>query len=215
MNILSYIIDNPNYILEKTLEHFYIFLFSWSIAVIVGISIGIFVTRPERKKAGRLILAITGATQSVPSIAVIALVFMFVGIGPTPALIALFLYSLVPIVFNTASGLINVSEKMKESARGMGMTSGQILRRVEIPVSIPAILSGIRSAATINIGAAAIAAAIGAGGLGEIIFMGLRMIDASMIFGGALPVALLAIIVDLLLELAENKFTSKGLQLSR
>lgn len=215
MNIFSYIIENPNYVLEKTFEHLYIFFFSWTAAVIAGILIGIFVTRPERQKVGRLVLVITGATQSVPSIAVIALVFLFVGIGAVPALIALFLYSLVPIVFNTASGLMNVPEKMKESARGMGMTSKQILGKVEIPVSLPAILSGVRSAATINIGTAAIAAAIGAGGLGEIIFMGLRMIDSSMIFGGALPVAFLAIIVDLLLELAENKFTSKGLQLSK
>ena len=215
MNIFSYVIDNPEYILEKTLEHLYIFFVSWSIAVVVGVSIGILVTRQSRKKMSNVILAVMGATQAVPSIAVIALVFMFVGIGATPALIALFLYSLVPVVFNTASGLINVPEKMKESARGMGMTSGQILRKIEIPISFPVILSGIRSAATINIATAAIAAAIGAGGLGEVIFIGLRLMDASMIFGGALPVTLLAIFIDLLLEITENKLPSKGLQLSR
>ena len=170
MEVLEYMVENSGYIMEKFLEHIFIFLASWSMAVVAGVAIGIFVTRPGHRRAGNLVLSITGATQAVPSIAVIALVFLFMGIGAPPAVVALFLYSLVPVVFNTASGLMNVSMKMKEAAKGMGMTNRQVLWKVEMPVTVPTMLSGIRSSATINIGTAAIAASIGAGGLGEIIF---------------------------------------------
>jgi osmoprotectant transport system permease protein len=128
---------------------------------------------------------------------------------------ALFIYSLVPVTFNTASGLMNVSPDMKEAAMGMGMTKNQILFKVELPTSIPAIASGIRTAAVINIGTAAIAAIIGAGGLGEIIFIGLRLMDVSRIFAGALPVAVLALVVDALLALLEKAIMSDGLKLSK
>lgn len=212
MEVFEYMFNNSGYILDKLLEHIVIFLVSWSMAVVVGIAIGVFVTRPGRRKIGRFVLTLTGATQSVPSIAVIALVFLFMGIGAAPAIIALFIYSLVPIVFNTASGLMGVSMKMKEAARGMGMTNTQILWKVEFPVTVPAILSGVRSSATINIGTAAIAASIGAGGLGEIIFTGLRMIDGAMIIAGAIPVTLLAIGVDIILSFSELALTSKGLR---
>jgi len=137
------------------------------------------------------------------------------GIGATPAIFALFLYSLVPIVFNTASGLLNVSMAMKEAAKGMGMTKNQVLFKVELPSSIPAIASGIRTAAVINIGTAAIAAIIGAGGLGEIIYIGLRLMDVSRIFAGALPVALLAIAVDYVLGVVQKAIMSEGLLLNK
>ncbi len=112
MEVLEYMVENSGYIMEKFLEHVFIFLASWSMAVVAGVAIGIFVTRPGHRRAGNLVLSITGATQAVPSIAVIALVFLFMGIGAPPAVVALFLYSLVPVVFNTASGLMNVSMKM-------------------------------------------------------------------------------------------------------
>ncbi len=212
MGVFEYMSRNSEYILEKLMEHIFLFLASWSIAVVVGIAIGVLVTRPGKRKIGRVVLAVTGATQAVPSIAVIALVFLFMGIGATPAVFALFLYSLVPIVFNTASGLMSVSPKMKEAAKGMGMKDRQILWKVEFPVTIPTMLSGIRSSATINIGTAAIAASIGAGGLGEIIFTGLRMSRGPMIIAGAIPVTILAITVDIVLGLSEKAITSKGLR---
>lgn len=215
MELFSYFFENIPYILEKTWQHFYLFLISWSIAVVTGIFIGIISTRPGKEKIGRGVLAVTGATQAVPSTAVIALVFIFMGIGALPAMFALFIYSLVPVTFNTASGLMNVSPDMKEAAMGMGMTKNQILFKVELPTSIPAIASGIRTAAVINIGTAAIAAIIGAGGLGEIIFIGLRLMDVSRIFAGALPVAVLALVVDALLALLEKAIMSDGLKLSK
>jgi len=213
MEVLEYMFENSGYIMERLLEHIFIFLTSWSMAVVAGVAIAIFVTRPGHRKAGKLVLSITGATQAVPSIAVIALVFLFMGIGAAPAVVALFLYSLVPVVFNTASGLMNVSMMMKEAAKGMGMTNRQILWKVEMPVTVPTMLSGIRSSATINIGTAAIAASIGAGGLGEIIFTGLRMTRGPMIIAGAIPVTILAIAVDIILGFSEKALTSKGLKI--
>ena len=212
MNLFGYFSGNMGYIGQKFAQHLYLFGISWAAAVFVGLIIAIVSTRPGRRKIGRTILSITGAAQSVPSIAVIAVVFIFMGIGALPALFALFIYSLVPITFNAASGLLSVEPSMKRAARGMGMTNRQILFRIELPVSISAIASGARNAATINIGTATIASAIGAGGLGEIIFIGLRMTDTAMIFAGAAPAAVMAVIVDTLLAGFERLLTSPGLQ---
>jgi len=215
MNIFTYLLENPDYILEKTFQHLYIFIISWSFAVITGIIAGIFITREKNKKIGRIILVITGITQSVPSIAVIALFFLFMGIGFITAAFALFLYSLVPIVFNTASGLISVDGNVKEAALGMGMTKKDILFKIEIPMAMPSVFSGIRNSAVINIATATVAATIGAGGLGVIIFTGLSHFNASMIFAGSVPVSLLALSIDLILGFLEKKFTSEGLKISK
>ncbi len=212
--MFQYIVGNPNYVLEKIWQHFYLFIISWAIAAIIGIAIGIFVTRPGRKKAGNVILSITGAAQSIPSIAVISLVFLLLGIGDTPAIFALFLYSLVPIVFNTASGLLSIDPAMLEAAKGMGMTPAQILWKIEMPVAIAPISSGLRSAATINIGTATVASAIGAGGLGEMIFVGLRVMNNNMILTGALFSAIMAIIVDTIFSFVENGLTSEGIRVA-
>ena len=211
--MFQYIAENPGYILEKVWQHFYLFIISWAIAVIVGVGIGIFVTRPGRKRIGQIILSVMGAAQSVPSIAIIALVFILLGIGSTPAIVALFLYSLVPILFNTASGLLSVDPAMLEAAKGMGMTKNQVLIKIEMPVSIAPIASGMRSAATINIGTATIASAIGAGGLGEMIFIGLRLMNNYMILTGALFSALMAIIIDTIFAGVESSLTSGGMKL--
>jgi len=211
--VINYMIENSAYIWTKTFEHLYLFLISWGLAIIVGMAIGIFVSRPGRQKIGRIVLSITSITQSVPSIAVIAIVFVFMGIGAAPSIFALFLYSLVPIVFNTASGLLSVDKNMIESAKGMGMTKRKILWAIEIPNSIPTIFSGLRNSAIINIGTTTIASAVGAGGLGEIIFIGLSYFDYAMIIGGAIPVSLMAIFTDVILAFIEKSLTSKGLRL--
>jgi osmoprotectant transport system permease protein len=213
MGAFSYMAENPDYVLEKLGEHFYLFVVSWLIAVAVGLGIAILSTRPGREKAGRVLLSVTGAAQAVPSIAVIAIVFIFLGIGSTPAVFALFVYSLVPITFNSASGFLSVEPSVKASARGMGMRNSQILVKIEIPIAMSAIASGARSAATINIGAAAIASAIGAGGLGEIIFIGLRSMEVGIIIAGALPTAALAVLVDAVLAVVERRITSPGLSM--
>lgn len=212
-DVITYMTENFGYIMTKTFQHTYLFLISWGIAVVVGMGIGIFVSRPGRKRISKVVLSITSVTQSIPSIAVIAIVFIYMGIGAAPSIFALFLYSLVPIVFNTASGLLSVDRKMIEAAKGMGMTKRKILWSIEIPNSIPTIFSGIRNSAIINIGTTTIASAVGAGGLGEIIFIGLSYFDYSMIIGGAIPVSLMAIFTDTILAYVEKLLTSKGLRL--
>lgn len=212
-DVINYMTENFSYILTKTFEHAYLFLISWGLAIIVGVAIGILVSRPGRQKLGKLVLSITSITQSVPSIAVIALVFVFMGIGAAPSIFALFLYSLVPIIFNTSSGLLSVDRKMIEAAKGLGMTKRKILWSIEIPNSIPIIFSGLRNSAIINIGTTTVASAIGAGGLGEIIFIGLSYFDYAMIIGGAIPVSLMAIFTDVILAVFEKNLTSKGLRI--
>lgn len=213
--MLAYLVENFSTLLVKLWEHTYLFLGSWAVALLSGVSLAIFSTRPGRQRLGRALLSITSAAQAVPSIAVIAIVFIFLGIGAAPAMVALFLYSLVPITFNASSGLLSVSDDMKKAAKGMGMTQRQVLWRVEMPVTIPAIAAGARSAATINIGTATIAAAIGAGGLGETIFIGLRVTNQSMILSGALFSAALAVVVDTILGFVERGLTSAGIQASQ
>jgi osmoprotectant transport system permease protein len=203
--------DNIDIVIERTLEHLMIFFFSWSLSVIVGIFIGIYITREKRRKYTNIALSITGITQSVPSIAVIALIFLFMGIGKLTAITALFLYGLVPIIFNTTSGIISVSPKIIEIAKGMGMDEKDILYKVEIPIALPAIFSGIRNSAIINIATATVASVIGGGGLGVIIFTGLSHYNGPIIFAGVLPVSLLAILVDTFLGMLEKKFVSRGL----
>ncbi|AFG35214.1 ABC-type proline/glycine betaine transport system, permease component [Fervidobacterium pennivorans DSM 9078] len=214
-SVFDFWMQNIDNLMHQLWQTLFLFSVSLSISIIVGLAIAIYVTRPGREKARTFALSITGVGQAVPSIAVLALTFLFLGIGARTAIFALVVYSLVPIVFNAASGLISVPAQIKEAARGMGMTDRQILWKVEIPMSFPAIAAGIRSAATINIGTTAVASAIGAGGFGETIFIGLRLMSSEMILGGAIPLALLAIIVDILLSILEKKLTSPGLQLNK
>jgi len=213
--ILAYIAKNQYLVFTATWQHWYLFAVSTLFAILIGLFIGIFVTGEGREKIGRLVLTITGAAQAVPSIAVVALVFIFVGIGFTPAIIALIIYSLVPIVFNTTSGLLSISAKLIEAARGIGLTNSQILWKIKLPIAIPVIMAGIRSAATINIGTATVAAVIGGGGLGDLIFTGLRLQRTEIILIGTFLAAIIAILVDTLIALLEKVVTPKGLHISR
>jgi len=132
--------------------HIFIFLVSLTFSIIIGMAISIFITQEDKKKVGRLILSVTGAAQSVPSLVVIALIFIFVGIGIRPAIIALIIYGLVPIIFNTTSGILSVGQEIIEAGKGMGLTQNQLLWKVKIPIALPVIMGGIRSSATIIIG---------------------------------------------------------------
>ncbi len=212
MGIFSFMIQNPERVMEKLYEHIIIFALSWVTAVIIGLAVSIIISRPWVKtRVSDAVISITSASQSIPSIAVIAVVFLFTGIGMLPAVIALFLYSLVPIIFNAASAFRTIDPALKEAGKGMGMSNSQILWKMEVPVILPQLFSGVRTAATINIGTTTIASAVGAGGLGDLIFIGLRFINTSQIFAGAFPAAVLAIIVDVLLSRAEKRITSNGI----
>jgi osmoprotectant transport system permease protein len=158
------------------------------------------------------VVSVTAAAQAVPPIAIIALAFIFVGIGATPSIIALIIYSIVPILFNASSGLLSVPPQVIEAGRGLGLTDRQLLWKIKIPMSLPVIMAGIRSAATINIGTATVASFIGGGGLGDLIFMGLKLYRSDIILTGAILTAIMAIAVDYLLQLAESAMVPGGLK---
>lgn len=201
-NFFSFAISHRREILEQTLEHIWITLISLVIATIVGITIGIIITRYQR--ISKPILSFVNIVQTVPSIALLGFLLPFFGIGVIPAIIALFLYALLPIVRNTYAGIEGVEDSVIEAAKGLGMSSLQILRRVELPLATPVIFAGIRTAMVINIGVATLCALIAAGGLGEYIFRGIAVNNTNMILAGAIPASLLAILFDTILGLLQH-----------
>lgn len=215
MLFLNYYLENFNKILRLFYQHFCLFIISLIIAIIIGVILSIIATEEGREKLGKVIVSIAGAAQAVPSIAVIALVFIYVGIGVTPAIISLIVYSLVPIIFNTTSGILSVPQDIIEAGKGMGFTRNQILWKIKIPIAAPVIMGGIRSAATIIIGTAVVASVIGGGGLGDLIFIGLRLNKPEALFAGAFSSALMAIIIDIILARAEKIITPKGLKVKK
>lgn len=204
--IWNFILTNQGEIVSQTLEHIGLTFVSLLIAVIIGIPLGLVSTRFE--KVSGPVLGTVGVIQTIPSIALLGIMLPLLGIGALPAIVALFLYALLPIVRNTYSGIDEVDASVIEAARGMGMTSGQILRKVELPLAMPVIFAGIRTATVINVGVATLCALIGAGGLGEYIFRGIALNNATMIMAGALPAALLALGFDFVLGLIERNISN-------
>jgi len=197
-------------ILSKTLTHLKITFIALILAILISIPLGILIY--IYSSASRPVLYFTGLLQTIPSIALLALMIPLFGIGVVPAIVALFLYALLPILRNTAIGLFSIDPLLKKVATGIGLTRWQRLRYIEIPLTMPTIFAGIKTAAVINIGTATLAAFIGAGGLGEFIVTGLALNNTEMILKGAIPAALLAIIVEFLFELAEKFYIPKHLQ---
>lgn len=215
MNIFSFYLNNFDRVISALEVHIFIFLVALTFSTVIGMAISIFITQEGREKIGRIILSVMGAAQSVPSLVIIALIFIFVGIGVKPAIIALVIYGLVPIIFNTTSGILSIRPNIIEAGKGMGLTQNQLLWRVKIPIALPVIMGGIRSSSTIIIGSATVAAVIGGGGLGDFIFIGLKLQKPEMLITGAVTVSLLAIIVDYIMAKIEKKVVSKGLQIKK
>lgn len=212
MEVIHYITDNTPQVLLLFGQHFVLFAVSMFFAILTGISLAIYVTAPGNEKKGNMVVSITSAAQAVPPLAIVALAFIFVGIGAAPSIIALILYSIVPILFNASSGLLSVPPKVIEAGRGLGLTQNQLLWKIRIPMSLPVIMAGIRSAATINIGTATVASFIGGGGLGDLIFMGLKLYRPDIILTGAILTAIMAIAIDYLLQMLENIILPGGLK---
>ena len=186
----------------KILQHLFLTFTALALAIIVAIPIGLLI---RNSKLANVVLYIAGLLQTIPSIALLAIMIPMLGIGPLPAIVALFLYAILPILRNTVNGLRNVDPLLKEVAASLGMSRTQSLRFVEWPLALPAILTGIRIAAVINVGTATLAAFIGAGGLGEYIVTGLALNNTQMILKGALPAAALALVIEFIFELIERK----------
>lgn len=196
-------------LLWELVQHVQLVFFSMSIAVLVGVPLGILITRFTR--LNKWVLGISGMMQTIPSLALLGFMIPIFGIGTNTAIAALFLYSLLPIIRNTATGIHNVDKATEEAARGMGMTAWQILFKVKLPLAFSTIMTGIRLATIINVGVATLAAFVGAGGLGKFIFIGIsRNIDALVLLG-AIPAALLTVILDGALGGIERLTRAKGL----
>lgn len=198
----KFLVGNQAEIISQTGEHIALTFIALAIAIAIGIPLSIYMTR-HRKIAGTA-LGFVGVIQTIPSIALLGFLLPLLGIGAVPAIVALFLYALLPIVRNTYAGIDEVDASVVESARGMGMTDMQVLRKVELPLAVPVIFAGIRTATVINVGVATLCALIGAGGLGEFIFRGIALNNMEMILAGAFPAAALALLFDYLLGLVER-----------
>jgi osmoprotectant transport system permease protein len=208
MNLLQFIAQNYPDILRHTGQHLFLAVLATLIAALIGIPTGIFLTRKPQWSGP--VLGIANILQTVPSIALLGFLLSLPflgGIGADSAIIALVLYSLLPIIRNTYTGIIGIDPAMKEAGRGMGMTDRQLLLLLEIPLASGVIFAGIRIAMVLCIGIATIAAAIGAGGLGEFIFRGLSTVNNTLILAGAIPAALLAIVADLVLGSIEKRWS--------
>ena len=193
-------------VLRATGEHVVIVVIAVGIAIILGIPLGIWCAR--RARAGRFALRIVDTIQTIPSLALFGFLIpvpLIGGIGMRTAIVALILYSLLPIVRNTLTGIRGVDPIVLDAGVAMGLTNRQLLREVELPLAMPTIVAGIRIATVIAIGVATIAAAIGGGGLGTLIFRGVSMVDTRMILAGALPAAALALIADVVLSFVERR----------
>lgn len=199
-----------NEIADKTTTHLGITALALGIAILIAVPLGILLYMFS--SLSRPVLYFVGLLQTIPSIALLALMIPLLGIGRVPAITALFLYALLPILRNTTTGLTSVDPILKKVATGMGMTAFQRLRYVELPLSMPSILAGIRTAAVITIGTATLAAFIGAGGLGEFIVTGLALNNTQLILQGAIPAAVLAILVEFAFELLEKGLIPKHLR---
>ncbi len=210
MNVFDFLIRNRAEVLQLTLEHLLLVARAMMLAVPLGVLLGIALTR--RKALRQWILGAANVIQTVPSLALFGFLIpvpLIGGIGDRTAIVALTLYALLPIIRNTFAGIAGVDRAVAEAARGMGMTEGQVLRQVEIPLALGVILAGIRVATVISVGVATIAAAIGAGGLGMYIFRGVAMVNNQVILAGAIPAAILAVLADVSLGWAERRLTAR------
>ncbi len=208
---LNFARENPQDIYRLLLQHLQLVFISATIAVALGLSIGIVLTRGFMRRYRETILNLLGICQTVPSLAVIAIAMTYLGIGRKTAIFALVVYSLLPIIRSTVAGIFQVDPALVDAGHGMGMTPRQVLFKVEIPNAMYIILTGIRTAVVINVGTAAMSFLVGGGGLGDLIFSGLAMVDAGLMLAGAVPTACLAIILNWSFERMENLIISPGI----
>ncbi len=206
MDLLQFFLRNRTEVLDLTLEHLWLVGVSTLLAVAVGLPLGILLTRwPALSKP---ILGSANIMQTIPSLALFGFLLPVPWIGERAdrlAILALTLYALLPIIRNTHAGIVGVDRAVVEAGRGMGMTDRQLLFQVELPLALGVIIAGVRVAAVISVGVATIAAAVGAGGLGEYIFRGVAMVNNQLILAGAIPAAALALLADVSLGIIERR----------
>jgi osmoprotectant transport system permease protein len=208
----QFMIDHPNDLSYLLGQHLKLVGLSSFLAVALALPVGIIVTRPRFKKFDWIAINFANVGQTIPSLAILALMMTYLGLGYVTAVFALWINSLLPILRNTVTGIESVNSAILDAGKGMGMTQGQILWKLELPNALYAILAGIRTAIVINVGTAALAFLIGGGGFGDLIFTGIALYDTGIMLAGAIPTILLAISIDFLLGKLEKTIIPKGLQ---
>ena len=200
-------------LLSKAVEHFYISMFALLLAIVVAVPLGILLSKTQR--TANVVLTVAGVLQTIPTLAVLAIMIPIFGVGKTPAIVALFIYVLLPILNNTVLGVKNIDKNVIQAGQSMGMTKFQLMKDVEMPLALPLIISGIRLSSVYVISWATLASYVGAGGLGDLVFNGLDLYQPPMIISAAIVVTLLALVIDFILSLVEKWVVPKGLKVSR
>jgi len=204
-SLFTFMTNNSSVLIARTIEHLQITGTAIGIAILLGVPLGILISYvlPLKKP----VIGFANVMQAIPSLALLGFLVPFLGIGRTPAVFMVVVYSLLPIIKNTVTGLANVNADTLEAARGIGMTQFQILTRVKIPLALPVIFAGVRISAVTSVGLVTLAAFIGAGGLGDIIFAGIRTLNSNQIVAGALVACVLALTVDRICGFIEKLVT--------
>ena len=205
--MIDYLIQNRSLLELKIGEHFLISIIALMIGTIIAVPIGILITKSP--KLSQVVISFCSVLQTIPSLALLAIMVPLFGVGKLPAIIALVIYSLLPILRNTYLGMNSVDKNIIDASKGMGMTWMQIVAHVKVPLAFPVIMSGIRLSAVYMVAWATLASYIGAGGLGDFIFMGLNNFNFYAIIAGTVPVTLMALLFDGLLSIVERKLTPK------
>lgn len=210
LDFFSFFSSRKEEIIKLIFQHIELTLLAVFIAVLIGVPLGILIAKV--KKLSKPIIGIANVVQAIPSLALLGFLIPALGIGSNPAIVMVVLYSLLPIVKNSYIGLIGIDSNILEAAEGMGMTKNQILMKVQIPLAMPIIMGGIRIAAVTAVGLMTIAAFIGAGGLGYMVFSGVQTVNNSMILSGAIPACILALLIDFIIGKLEKKVVPKGIR---
>ena len=211
-NFISFVVNRKSQIIDLTFQHIQLTVFSIVIAIIIAIPLGILIVR--YRKLSVPVIGFTNIVQSVPSLALLGFLIPILGIGSKPAIIMVVMYSLLPILKNTFTGLTNISPSLIEAADGMGLTNTQVLLKVRFPLAMPIIMSGIRISSVTAVGLMTIAAFIGAGGLGDLVFQGVQAVNNDMILAGAIPACFLAILLDFVLGKVEDIVVPEGIKVT-
>lgn len=210
MNIIDFFNVYGEKLFVAILVHLKYVFISVSIGFVIALILGILLSRAPG--ISNIVIPILGIFQTIPGLVFIGVLFIYLGIRDATVVIALSIYSLFPILKNTYTGLLNVDESLKEAARGCGMTKFQILYKVELPLAMKSIISGLRMSTIFTVSWAVLAAMIGLGGLGEFIYRGIETNNTTLIVGGAIPSAIIAILLGLLIDFVENIITPRGLK---
>ena len=210
VSLFNYMSQHFSQITELLLEHIVMTVIAVGLAIVIGVPLGILISYVKRLSGP--IVGVANVIQAVPSMALLGLAIPLLGIGTLPAVVMVIIYSLLPIIKNTYIGISGIDPAMVEAARGIGLTRWQVLYKVKLPMALPVIMAGVRISAVTAVGLMTMAAFIGAGGLGYLVFSGIRTVNNLQILAGAIPACILALIVDFLMGIVEKLVTPVSLQ---